>query len=92
MMALVASGIAYRHPGGGRLFEMKTDVNPGERVAIAAPSGAGKTTLCRILAGYLRPMQGTVSIARNRNIALCRAPPARAIAVAAARARFRPPR
>lgn len=63
MMALVASGIAYRHPGGGELFSgIELDVNPGERVAIAAPSGAGKTTLCRILAGYLRPMQGTVSI------------------------------
>ena len=37
-------------------------VRPGERVAISAPSGMGKTTLCRILAGYLRPSQGTVEI------------------------------
>lgn len=37
MMALVASGIEYRHPGGGELFSgIELDVNPGERVAIAA--------------------------------------------------------
>lgn len=62
-MALVASGIEYRHPGGGALFTgIDLTVRPGERVAISAPSGAGKTTLCRILAGYLRPSRGTVEI------------------------------
>lgn len=62
-MALVASGIAYRHPCGDMLFSnIDLTVNPGERVAISAPSGTGKTTLCRILAGYLRPSQGTVEI------------------------------
>lgn len=62
-MALVASGIAYRHPGGGMLFsDLDLTVSPGERVAISAPSGTGKTTLCRILAGYLRPLRGTVEI------------------------------
>lgn len=62
-MALIASGIAYRHPCGDMLFSnIDLTVNPGERVAISAPSGTGKTTLCRILAGYLRPSQGTVEI------------------------------
>ncbi len=37
-------------------------VEAGERVQIAAPSGAGKTTLCRILAGYLAPQTGEVLI------------------------------
>lgn len=35
-------------------------VEPGERVQIVAPSGAGKTTLARILAGYARPRAGEV--------------------------------
>lgn len=62
-MALIASGIAYRHPCGDMLFSnIDLTVNPGERVAISAPSGTGKTTLCRILAGYLRPSHGTVEI------------------------------
>lgn len=37
-------------------------VEPGERVQVAAPSGAGKTTLARILAGYDRPRAGEVLI------------------------------
>ncbi|HAM14800.1 MAG TPA: ABC transporter ATP-binding protein [Eggerthellaceae bacterium] len=35
-------------------------VQPGERVALHAPSGTGKTTLCRILAGYEQPWEGRV--------------------------------
>lgn len=31
-----------------------------ERVALSAPSGFGKTTLCRLLAGYALPQQGEV--------------------------------
>lgn len=62
-VALIASGVSYRHPCGDMLFSnIDLTVRPGERVAISAPSGMGKTTLCRILAGYLRPSQGTVEI------------------------------
>lgn len=37
-------------------------VAPGERVALHAPSGFGKTTLCRILAGYQKPWHGSVRV------------------------------
>ena len=33
---------------------------PGEVVLLTGPSGSGKTTLARILAGLVRPEQGTV--------------------------------
>ena len=35
-------------------------ISPGERVGLKGPSGRGKTTLCRLLAGYERPKQGQV--------------------------------
>ena len=35
---------------------------PGERLGIAAPSGRGKTTLCKILAGYEHPDEGCVLV------------------------------
>ncbi len=38
-------------------------VNPGEVLGLSAPSGYGKTTLAKLLAGYLPPNQGTVSVA-----------------------------
>lgn len=31
-----------------------------ERLGLVAPSGVGKTTLCKIIAGYLKPDQGEV--------------------------------
>ena len=37
-------------------------IAPGERVALSAPSGFGKTTLCRVLAGYMHPWSGEVLV------------------------------
>lgn len=44
------------------LSGLSLSVAPGERVALVAPSGAGKTTLCRLLAGYDEPWSGTVLV------------------------------
>lgn len=35
-------------------------VDCSERVGLVAPSGFGKTTLCKVIAGYLKPDQGEV--------------------------------
>ena len=40
-------------------------VSKGERLALFAPSGYGKTTLAMLLAGYLQPTQGEVLLDRN---------------------------
>ena len=60
---LEARNISFGY-GRGKLVldDVSLSVAPGERVAIAAPSGAGKTTLCRILAGYEKPLQGEVLV------------------------------
>lgn len=41
------------------------DVAPGELLALTGPSGAGKTTLCRILAGLEHPNAGSISLGGN---------------------------
>ena len=50
--------------GYGKDEVLFKDVNlafaSNERVALHAPSGFGKTTLCRLLSGYLEPAQGEV--------------------------------
>ena len=62
-MSLVAQDIHFAYPGGCELYGgFSLHVEPGERVALTAPSGAGKTTLCRILAGYLMPQRGSVIV------------------------------
>lgn len=42
------------------LDRVNISLSSGERVGLWAPSGRGKTTLCRLLAGYERPRKGQV--------------------------------
>ena len=61
-MILEAKNLSFRYEESGRkildLFSLQVDSS--ERVGILAPSGFGKTTLCKILAGYEEPETGTV--------------------------------
>lgn len=60
-MSLEARDISFRYPCGRELYrDLSLSVESGERVALTAPSGRGKTTLCQLLAGYLVPASGCV--------------------------------
>ncbi len=60
---LEARSLAFAYPGASPVFrDLSLEVAPWERVALEAPSGAGKTTLCRVLAGYLSPQRGEVLV------------------------------
>lgn len=60
---LEARGLSCTFGSDRVLFrDLDLSVHAGERVAIVAPSGAGKTTLCRILAGYRKPDAGCVLV------------------------------
>lgn len=62
-MSLKVRELRFSYPGGAELYGgLSLEVEPGERVAVTAPSGAGKTTLCRLLAGYLEPTGGSVIV------------------------------
>lgn len=62
-MSLEARDISFSYvPGRPILHDVDLVVDPGERVVLTAPSGRGKTTLCRVLSGYLRPDAGTVLV------------------------------
>jgi len=59
---LVAASLV--HPNGHRaLRDVSLALAAGERVAVIGPSGAGKTTLVRVLATSLRPTGGSVAVA-----------------------------
>jgi ATP-binding cassette, subfamily C, bacterial len=58
-------GVRFAYDGGGDAVRgVDLSVRPGERLAIVGPSGAGKTTLSRLLAGIDVPGSGTVTVGR----------------------------
>ena len=60
--SLQAKGVCFSYGNQPVLKDFDLMVKPGERVALRAPSGTGKTTLCRVLAGYLKPEAGEVLV------------------------------
>ena len=62
-MTLEARDVTFAYKGKKHdpiLEKVSLCLQSGERVGLKAPSGRGKTTLCRILAGYERPQRGEV--------------------------------
>jgi lipopolysaccharide transport system ATP-binding protein len=68
------SALLSRSPGRPRdgvaaLSEVSFDVDPGETLGVIGANGSGKSTLLKILAGIVRPTQGSVEV-RGRLAAL----------------------
>lgn len=66
-MKLEVKNVSFAYADGGKkenqreiLREFNLTVKSGERVGLAAPSGFGKTTLCKLMAGYLKPCSGDI--------------------------------
>ncbi len=63
--AVALEGVTARYPREERpaLDGVSLRLEPGERVALLGPSGAGKTTVTNLLLRFLDPERGRVSIA-----------------------------
>ena len=61
-MALEAKNVSFRYDRRQNwiLEDCNLTVNKGDRLALFAPSGYGKTTLAMLLAGYLQPTEGEI--------------------------------
>ncbi len=55
-------GVRFAFSSGFALRVPALDIESGERVAIAGPSGTGKTTLLNLIAGILRPDAGEITV------------------------------
>lgn len=62
--ALEVQGLTYRFDGHSLLFDnLSFSIRKGEFVSLLAPSGVGKTTLFRLIAGLLEPDAGEIRVA-----------------------------
>ncbi|QJU38855.1 peptidase domain-containing ABC transporter [Serratia marcescens] len=63
-VSLEASNLSYRYDSQSSpvFTRLSLQILPGESVAITGPSGAGKTTLMRVLCGLFEPDDGKVII------------------------------
>ncbi|MFN5078845.1 MAG: ABC transporter ATP-binding protein [Planctomyces sp.] len=55
-------GVTFLYPGTGQpaLSEINLRVQAGQTVALVGPSGAGKTTLCNLVARFYDPSEGAI--------------------------------
>ena len=55
-------GFSYEGADHAALIDINLDVQPGEMIAFVGPSGAGKTTLCNLIARFYDPTSGSVKL------------------------------
>ena len=61
-MELKAENISFRYGRDWILENVDFSLKTGECIGIFAPSGYGKSTFAKILAGYLEPQRGSVTL------------------------------
>ena len=59
---IVVDDVHYAYDDSDVLHGVDLDLRPGEQLAVVGLSGAGKTTLGRLIAGIDRPRQGSVTV------------------------------
>lgn len=67
---LVLADVAYAHPGQAQGYVFSMEAAPGEITAVRGASGSGKSTLLDLIAGFLAPTSGSITLDGHDLVAL----------------------
>ena len=59
---VLIQGLTKSYSGEAAVDSIDLDINPGEFMTLLGPSGSGKTTTLNMVAGFVEPDSGTLSI------------------------------
>jgi len=59
---LEAEHLRFTHPGATKQFDLSLVAKPGEITAVSGQSGSGKSTLLDLIAGFLNPSAGRLTL------------------------------
>jgi len=63
--AVAVKNLSFYYQKMAILKETSFQIQPGEFIGIIGPNGGGKTTLLKLIMGFLRPSHGTIEIFGN---------------------------
>ncbi|MDR2860127.1 MAG: ATP-binding cassette domain-containing protein [Mediterranea sp.] len=65
-MSIIVKSLSYIHPDKDSLFtNISFSVSKGQKVALVGNNGTGKSTILRIIAGHLHPLEGEVILSEK---------------------------
>lgn len=69
-LAIAASKLSFSYNKTSVLHEAEFQIFPGEFIGIIGPNGGGKTTLLKLIMGFLSPEKGSLRLFGNAPIAM----------------------
>jgi zinc transport system ATP-binding protein len=62
---LQMENVAFSYPNNPVLYDVSLTIYPGEFIGLIGPNGGGKTTLLKLIMGFLKPTKGKIVLSHD---------------------------